>query len=202
MALNLPRLQRTIAIVNNAGQPGLEFHRWWQSVAESIETAFANLEATVTAVAAAQAAATAANAAAAAADAAAATAQNAADAVTTEASLTNSYVTGLTLGATDAGSNASVSISAHTRVYGSGTSVSVNSGNLTGLSYSTTYYIYYDQASRLGGAVTYQSTTSQATAAQTGNRHFVGAVKTPAAAAGPTSGYGVSPPGVGNVYIP
>lgn len=202
MALNLPRLQRTVAIVDKVGQPGVAFHRWWQSVAESIETAFANLEATVTAVAAAQAAANAANAAAAAADAAAAAAQTAADDVTTESNLVNSYVTGLTLGATDAGASASISISAHNRVYGDGASVSVNAGNLTGLAYSTAYYVYYDQASRAGGAVTYQATTSQATSAQTGNRHFVGVITTPAAAGGPTSGYGVAPPGIGNVYIP
>lgn len=195
MGLKLPRLQRTIAIVNNAGQPGLEFHRWWQTVAESIEQAFNELEANVTAIAAAQSAANAANA-------AAANANTAAANITNEASLTNSYVTGLTLTATDAGASASIAISAHTRVYGDGSSVSVNSGSLTGLAYSTTYYVYYDQASRLGGAVTYASTSSQATAAQTGNRHFVGAVKTPAAAGGPSTGYGVSPPGVGNVYIP
>lgn len=195
MALNLPRLQRTVPIVDGNGLPTLAFQRWWQTFAESIEEAFNGLEANVTAIAAAQAAANAANAAAATANAAAAN-------ITNEAILTNSYVTGLTLTATDAGSSASISISAHTRVYGDASSVSVNSGSLTGLAYSTTYYVYYDQASRLGGAVTYASTTSQATAAQTGNRHFVGAVKTPAAAGGPSTGYGVSPPGVGNVYIP
>lgn len=195
MALNLPRLQRTVAIVDKVGQPVLAFHRWWQEVAKSIEEAFANLEATVTAVAAAQAAADAANAAAAAADAAAAS-------ITNEASLTNSYVTGLTLTASDAGPSASIAISAHTRVYGDGASVSVNSGNITGLAYSTVHYVYYDQPSRAGGAVSYQATTTQATAAQTGNRHFVGVVTTPAALGSATSGFGVSPPGVGNVYQP
>lgn len=195
MALKLPRLQRTLPIVDDAGQPGLAFHRWWDTFAQSIEEAFNGLEANVTAIAAAQAAANAANA-------AAATAQTTADTISNEAELTNSYVTGLTLTATDAGSNASISISAHTRVYGDGSSVSVNSGSLTGLAYSTTYYVYYDQASRLGGAVTYTGATSQPTAAQTGNRHFVGLVTTPAAAGGPSAGYGVSPPGVGNVYIP
>jgi hypothetical protein len=198
MAFKLPRLPRNTALVDRNGYPTQAFQMWWQTFATNIESEVGALEAAD----AAQAAATAANAAAAAANAAAATAQTAADDITTEANLVNSYVTGLTLGATDAGASASISISAHSRVYGNGATVSVNSGNLTGLSYSTAYYIYYDQASRAGGAVTYASTTNEATSAQTGNRHFVGVITTPAAAAGPTSGYGVSPPGIGSVYIP
>ena len=171
---------------------------WWQTFAKNIESEVGALAAAD----AANAAAAAANAAAATATSAAASAQSTADSIQTEADLVNSYVTGLTLSATDAGSNATISISAHSRVYGDGTTVSVNSGSLTGQSYSTAYYIYYDQASRAGGAVTYASTTTAATSAQTGNRHFVGVITTPAAAAGPTSGYGVSPPGIGDVYIP
>lgn len=198
MAFQLPRLPRTVQLVDGNGYPTQAFQIWWKSFAAGIESEVGALAAAD----AANAAAAAANAAAATANAAATTAQTTADAITTEANLVNSYVTGLTLGATDAGASASISISAHTRVYGDGTSVSVNSGNLTGLSYSTAYYIYYDQASRAGGAVTYASTTTAATSAQTGDRHFVGVITTPAAAAGPTSGYGVSPPGIGDVYIP
>lgn len=201
MALKLPRLQRTVALVDSNGFPTVAFHRWWQSVAESLEQAVSDIETNVTAIEAALAAAdialdaaATAQAAATAADTAASNAQTAANATASEASLNNSYVTGLTLSGSDAGTSAAISISAHTRVYGDGTSVSVNSGNLTGLAYSTQYYIYYVQPSRAGGAVAYASTTLQATAAQTGDTHLVGSVTTPAAAAAPTTGKYLLPP--------
>ena len=205
MAFLLPRLPRNTALIDKNGYPTQAFQMWWQTFAKNIESevgALAAADAANAAAAAANAAAASASSAATTANSAATAAQSTADAIQLEAELVNSYVTGLTLGATDAGASASISISAHSRVYGNGTSVSVNSGSLTGLSYSTAYYIYYDQVSRAGGAVTYASTTTAATSAQTGNRHFVGVITTPAAAAGPTSGYGVSPPGIGDVYIP
>lgn len=132
-------------------------------------------------------------------DAAVVTAQSAADDAAAALAITGSYVTGVTITATDAGSNVTVNISAHTRVYADGTSVSVSAGSVTGLSYSMDYYIYYDQASRAGGVVTYQATTSQTTAAQVGDRHTVGKVTTPAAAAPDNNGDPVLPPGVGNI---
>lgn len=199
MALKLPRLQSRTAIADKQGMPDRAFHQWWDKFAGSIEDAFNQLEAAVAAIAAAQAAADAANAAAAAADAAAVAAQNAADDAAGAAALGNSGVTGVTITATDAGANVTVTISGHTRVYGDGTTVSVNSGSVTALAYTTTYYIYYDQASRAGGAVTYLATTSQTTAAQTGNRHLVGVVTTPAAAGAPIDGDYVGPPGVGGI---
>lgn len=164
-----------------------------------VEEAIANLEDQVALIAAAQAAADAANAAAAAADAAAANAQTAADDVTEASALANSYVSGATVAATDAGANVTVTISAHTRHYpqpdGSTVDVSVSGGSVTALAYSTTYFIYYDDAARAGGAVTYQATTSSTSAAQIGDRHMVGSVLTPAALAAPTGGSYVSPPG-------
>ena len=201
MALKLPRLPRDSALVDKNGYPTFKFQLWWAEFARSIETAYDSLAANVAAIAAAQAAADAANAAAAAADTAATNAQTAADGAAATAALSSSGVTGVTITGTDAGANATVSITAHTRVYGDGTSVSVNAGSVTGLAYSTLYYIYYDQASRAGGAVTYVATTSQTTAAQTGDRHLVGQVTTPAAAAPDTGGDYVGPPGVGNMYL-
>lgn len=188
MALRLPRLP-------SQQPPWSVFQRWWQSVVESIETAFNQLSATVTAVAAAQAAADAANAAAATATTAAATAQSVADTVEASSALANSYTTGLTITATDAGSNVTVTLSAHTRVYGDGTSVSVSGGSITALAYSTAFWIYYDQASRLGGAVTYLASTSIQGNGTAANRHFIGAVTTPAALGAPTGGNPVRPPG-------
>lgn len=215
MAFQLPRLQRTVPLVDKNGLPSLAFHQWWAEVASSLESAVGAIETNVAAIQAALDAAAAANAAAevaqASADAAdaaatsaataATNAQDAADATAAETSIVNSYTTGLTITGSDAGSSASISISAHTRVYGDGSSVSVNSGSLTGLSYSTLYYIYYDQASRSGGAVTYVSTTTQTTAAQTGDRHLVGSVTTPAAAAPSTTGKYLLPPRLADLEL-
>lgn len=139
------------------------------------------------------------DAATAAAQAAADNANAAATATTNVTSLANSYVSGLTLTASDAGTDATITISAHTRVYGDGTSVSVSGGSLTGLAYDTTYYIYYDQPSRAGGSVTYQSTTDATVAAQTGDRHVVGSTTTPLAAGAPIDGDPVLPPGSGTI---
>lgn len=43
MALQLPRLQRVVDIVAS-NRPTLAFHRWWQSVAESLEDAVTRIE--------------------------------------------------------------------------------------------------------------------------------------------------------------
>lgn len=128
--------------------------------------------------------------------AAAASADQAADDSAAATALQNSWVSGLTITATDAGADVTITISAHTRNYADGTSVAVTGGSLTGRAYSTLYYVYYDQASRAGGAVTYASTTSSTTAAQTGDRHTVGQVTTPAALGGPVGGYGPRAPGI------
>lgn len=140
---------------------------------------------------------TAAQAAADAAQAAADAAQAAAAGATGFSELTNSYVSGITITATDTGVDASITISAHMRHYpqpdGTLRSVAVTGGTLTGLSYGTDHWIYYDQPSRLGGAVTYAAST--APTAQIGDRHNVGAVTTPVAAGGPVDGNGTKPPG-------
>ena len=195
MAIAPIRLDRLLSferVANGDGTASSDFQAKWQRAMEEIE-------ASVNAVIDAQNAADAANAAAAAADAAAIAAQSAADDATAATAIANSYVTGVTITGTDAGANATITISAHTRYYADGTNVAVNGGSVTGLAYSTLYYIYYDQASRAGGAVTYQATTSEATAAQVGDRHTVGSVTTPAAAAPDNTGDFVYPPGVGNI---
>lgn len=192
------------AIVDANGRATPQFNAYFKT---AIEAAAAN----AVAVAAASSAAAAANAAAAtansAADAAATaaatantaagTAQGAADDAIAANSLLGSYPTGLTLTATDAGTSATISISAHTRVYSDGTSVPITAGSVTGLAYSTKFYIYYDDASRTGGTVAFVATTVAATAAQAGDRHTVGSTTTPAALGAPTAGQNVLPPGVG-----
>lgn len=127
------------------------------------------------------------------------TANNTANTVKRDDSISTSWTSpGTILSATDAGSNATINISAHTRKYTDVSSASVNSGSITALSYSTTYYVYYDQTSRAGGAVTYQATTNPNTALPNAaaGRHYCGKVTTPAAGGGGTSG-GVAPPGAG-----
>lgn len=147
------------------------------------------------AVIAAQAAADAANAAAAAADAAAV-------AVTEATDLANSYPEGVALEASDAGADVTITISAHDRVYASGTTVPVDGGVLTGLAYSTSYWIAYDQASRTGGAVTYVAyTTSQGNGVNNPNRHFVGAVVSPDAGGLVNDGQPSLPPGGVNPFV-
>ncbi len=206
----LPRLRSNIAIVDGEGKPLQSFQLWLQRFAEQIEAELGALAAAQAAEAAADAAAASAivaQAAAATASTEAATAQTAADDAQTSAdgansvaALTASGVTGCTITATDAGTDVTIAISAHTRVYGDGDTLAIaGPTNLTGRAYSTTYFIYYDDPTRADTTPSYQTTTSEATAAQAGDRHLVGKVLTPAAAAPPETGDYVGIPGVGGI---
>jgi hypothetical protein len=94
------------------------------------------------------------------------------------------------LTAHDAGASATVNIAAfHMRVPGF-SDISLNSGSITNLSYDTTYYIYYNDLSLAGGAVTYLSTTTKETAITSGSSFFVGSIRTPKAGAFDTKGFG------------
>ena len=189
MVLSLQRLRRGVPIVNKDGTPTDAFARLWDETMSRIESVVNDQAALLAAVAAAQAAAE--------------TAQTAADnaqaavddvaAVAEDLSLQNSFPSGISLSAADAGTNVTVTISAHTRNYGDGTSVAVSAGTVTGLPYSATRFIYYDDASRAGGAVSYLASTSEIV--QAGNRHSVGGVITPAAGLPPNDGVVVRPPG-------
>lgn len=202
MAIKLPLFQSNAVLVDGKGKPSLLFHRWWQEVVKRVEDSFNSLEDIVLDIQAAQDAADTATAAAAAAQGAADDAQAAADSAGTVSKLSGSGCAGISISATDAGTDATINISAHTRVYADGSSVSVNSGSLTGLLYSTLYYLYYDDGGFAGGAVTYQSTTNQALSAQTGVRHFVGQITTPAAAAPDNDGVYPTIPGHGQFPPP
>lgn len=195
----LDRLTSSDVLFNPDGTPSIRMMAIWQNQVEQVEESVNAVIDAINAAELAQAAADTANAAAATAQAAADAADTAAEAVTTEQDIINSYVTGITITGTDAGADATINVSAHTRTYGDGSSVSVNSGSVTGLSYSTLYYIYYDQASRAGGAVTYAATTSDSVAVQSGDRHVVGSVTTPAAAAPDNNGGYVRAPGVRDI---
>ncbi len=127
------------------------------------------------------------------------TANTTADAVKKTDKLSASWTSpGSVLSASDAGSNATITIAAHVRKYGDGTQLSVAGGSLTGKSYSTVYYVYYTDATLADTTPTYTATTDPNVAAYntaTG-RHYVGAVTTPAAGAAGTTG-GTTPPGGG-----
>lgn len=102
------------------------------------------------------------------------------------------------LTATDAGADATITIANHIRHYANGEDLTITGGTVTGLAYSTTYAVYYDDETRLLAAPTYAATTDLETGQhnyETG-RHYMGTVTTPAAAGGPTTG-GSPPAGSG-----
>lgn len=171
----LPRLQRQETYFGEGGKPTPQMQLHWQRFAERIERRFDDIESVLAAVQAAQAAA--------------AAAQQTANATQAVISLTDSYTNPVSI--LTAASDGTVTIAAHSRVYGDGTSVSVNSGTVTGQSGNTT--IYYTDPARAGGAVTYRGTTSPI--AQTGDTHIVGQVTIPAAGQPATTGAGPSAPG-------
>lgn len=100
--------------------------------------------------------------------------------------------------AADVGSTATVSVASHSVQFGFGT-VAYNSGDVTGLSFSTVYYIYCDDPTYAGGAVTYLATTNANNVTANDGRYYVGKVTTPADGGGGSSGgYGGGGGGGGN----
>ena len=177
-------MSRLIARLRDFGvQADPKMLTWSQRVAEQIEKAFADQQAQIDAITAAQAAANA--------------AQTTANTAKTNDKISASWTSpGAILSASDAGSDATVTIAGHTRKYGDATSAAVTGASITGLSYSTTYFIYYDDPTTAGGAVTFHATTDPNVAAYNAasGRHNCGSVTTPASGGGSTSG-GVIPPG-------
>lgn len=179
MSLRLPRLINSLPITKpEGGTPALSFMQWWDTFAKQIETFASDITNALTQAGIAITTANSAN---------------------NVAKLAGSGTENLTLSATDAGSDASIMISAHNRLYADGTTVSLDAGTLTGLAYSTKYYIHYDDSSFAGGAVTYQASTTDTAASQTGSTHFVGIITSPAAADPDTGGVTPGPPGPGDI---
>src|SRR3984885_9706492 len=112
----------------------------------------------------------------------AATLSNVADGSTRfarEASHSSYVPTSNPLSATDAGSSATISISAFTMQV-AGVSVSLGGGSIAALSYSTLYYIYYSDATVSGGSVSYSASLTKSTALDTTSNFYVGSITTPA----------------------
>lgn len=199
MAIKLPLFQDSAELVTDEGKPTFLFHRWWQEVVERVETSFNRLETIVLDIQAVQQAAADAQQAANDAQQAASDAQVAADSAGGVSKLSSSGVDGLTIAAVDAGASVTINISNHTRVYSDSTQVAVTGGSLSNLGYETVYYLFYNDPDFVGGAVTYQSTTIKSEAAQTGSRHLVGQVFTPAAGGTESTGDSPSLPGFGGL---
>lgn len=183
-APTLDRLQRQIPYINPDGTVTMQFQLLWQRFAEAIEQAFAGLTGQVgdltTLVAQIQAA-----------QALAQAANDNATAAKRQQDITTSYTNPTAV--LTASSDGSISIAAHSRVYGDGTSVAVNAGSVSGFAPGDYVSVYYDDAARAGGAVNYQGTTNAV--AQAGDRHSVGQITIPQPGSTPTTGGGVSAPG-------
>ena len=93
------------------------------------------------------------------------------------------------LTATDAGATATVNVAAFTQRIQGFADKSINSGSVTGLSFSMLYFIYYDDAGFAGGAVTYAAATTKETAINGAGRFFVGSILTPADGGADTVGF-------------
>ncbi|WP_440978562.1 phage tail protein [Sphingomonas pseudosanguinis] len=113
--------------------------------------------------------------------------------------IANSYPINISLIGHDEGGSASVTVSAHSRVYQDRT-VSVAASSITGLQNSTSYYLYYDDAARTGGTVQAMATTVFAdafTSSTNPARHPLGSITTPAPGGADSGGSGSAPPGGG-----
>lgn len=93
------------------------------------------------------------------------------------------------LTAIDNGTTAKINIAAHTVQTGFG-QVTYNAGSITGLQFNRLYYVYADDPSWAGGAVTYVATITGYNTVANSGRYFVGTITTPADGAGGTGGSG------------
>lgn len=80
-----------------------------------------------------------------------------------------------------------ITISAFTMRTTQAGDLSINSGSITSLTAGTTYFVYYDDPSLLGGAVTFQSSTTRGDALDAVGRFFVGSIVIPMASSGNTN---------------
>ena len=176
--LRFSRFAVARSIVNTAGQPTMEFNDSINKVVSQIEKTVQSLSdqvddqsLTLTMLLATQ----------------------------RQAAIHGSYtVPGLACTASDAGSNVTVTVAAHSRRYGDETSLSISTGTITGLTYSTAYAVYYDDKTRKLNNPTFIATTNLSIAQNNyiEGRHLVGTFTTPAALGVATKG-GVVPPGSG-----
>lgn len=92
-----------------------------------------------------------------------------------------------------ANSAGTITIAAHHRNYGNGNKVAVDAGSVSGFTPEQQVSVFYRDAARAGGAVTYE--TSLLTVAQEGSVHVVGRATIPQAGSPPASGTSPTAPG-------
>lgn len=107
----------------------------------------------------------------------------------------------LTLTSADVGSDTTTTIAAHNVVYDNGT-VAYNSGSITGLPFNTLTYVYADDPTKAGGAVTYVSTTTATDVSANSGRYYVGSITTDTDGGGGSSGGGGGGGGGGTEVLP
>lgn len=182
---DLPPLPNGQAITDpKTGQPTLSFTVYWQQLIGQITLSLTDITNILNDILAAQAAAVAA---------------------AREAARLSSYTQpSSVLTAADVGTTATVTVAAHLRVYPvQGTidvlDIMIAAGSISGLAFSTTYYVYYDDTTLANTAPGFIATTSlgSASVGAAQGRHFLGKIITPADGAGNTTGTGGLPPGGG-----
>jgi hypothetical protein len=93
-------------------------------------------------------------------------------------------------------SDGTITIAAHNRIYGDGTTVAVAGGSLSGFSSGQFVRVFYVDAAHAGGAVTYQGTTGDVVTE--GSTLVVGGILIPQLGESPATGVPTFPPG----YVP
>lgn len=181
----LDRLTRGQEYYDGKGRVGIQMQALWQKNVESVENSFGALIDQVAAIQNALDQAQAAQ------DAAAAAAQTA-QTVQSDIELANSYTVPVN-GNLTASSTGTITIAAHQRYYSASNTVNMDGGSITGLLEGVFYRVYYNDAAREGGAVTYQASTGDVV--QSGTTHVVGAITIPLAGDPPSDGIATTPPG-------
>jgi len=94
------------------------------------------------------------------------------------------------LTATDAGSNATISVASFNLLTSAQGTISYNSGSITALSYSTLYYVYLSDLTLAGGTVTYLATTTKTNPLNGAALFYIGSITTPGSGGAATTGNG------------
>jgi hypothetical protein len=191
--LRIPNLTASLPIVDDKGRPTTEFLRRLNDILQGIAktlNAISALPEIQAALVGLDTATQAALDAAAAAQTAADSAQGQIDNQVREATLANSYIDPDSV---ISSTSTTITVLAHTRYYGDGTSVSVNGGMVSTTAVGDIDFVYYLDPTRTGGAVTYIA-EANTNPAQTGDTHVVGAVTVPATGTVP-GGNGPQRPG-------
>ena len=161
--VNIPALAPSLPITSDGVAASAQFAAYWRNVISAIQSA---LNGVVTTQAA----------------------QAAQLATTTRIIQSLSFTEALTISAAAGTSAATISISAHERIYLDIPAVAVGAGTIQNVPFGTNVLIYYDDPDRKGGPVTYGFTTDPNQAATSNanpGRVFVGSVTTPASASSP-----------------